>query len=190
MKPISGWENVEARVDKEYKRLVPGGYVCRITNAVDHAEANHLYIEFDITEGDFAGYGASCLERNGFTPLKMRKYYDTNRPETDPSYPDKHAIVVSMFKGFTDTVDASNPTAPAWDWDERKLVGKFIGVILGESEYKKQDGSIGTRMEVVRVVTPAKVRSGHYKVPEKKTLPVEKTALFTAVEASDAELPF
>lgn len=169
------WDSVESKGNEEYKRLVPGGYVCKITKVEDKKEKSYLYIEFDICEGEFKGHGASCLERNGFTPLKFYR-----------SYTEKAA---GMFKGFIECVNDSNPAAPAWDGDENKLVGKFVGVILGEEEYKKMDGSIGTRLSVVRTVTPAKIRSGNFRVPEKKTLPVEQNA-FTAIDTADGDLPF
>ena len=170
------WNEVEAKGNDEYKRLVPGGYVCRITAVEDHPEKEYLYLEFDITEGEYKGYGAGCMERNGFTPLKMYR-----------SYTDKAAC---LFKGFIESVNASNPNAPAWDGNEQKLVGKYIGVILREEEYKKQDGSIGVRFGVSQTKTPADIRTGNFRVPAKKTLPVEQTAPAFAPADDAGELPF
>ena len=175
MKPIGNWNEIEAQGNEEYKRLVPGGYVCRITKVEDNGEKQYLYIEFDICEGEYTGHGASCLERNGFTPLRMYR-----------SYTDKAA---GMFKGFTQDVEASNSNYK-WAWDEKTLVGRLIGVVLGEEEYRKQDGSIGTRFNA-RTKPVSAIRDGRFKVPEKKTLPVE-TPTFTALDDSDldSQLPF
>ena len=169
------WDSVESKGNEEYKRLVPGGYVCKITKAENRPEKEYIYLEFDIYEGEFKGHGASCIERNGFTPLKMYR-----------SYSQKAA---GMFKGFIECVNESNPTQPAWDGDENKLIGKFIGVVLGEEEYKKQDGSVGTSLNVARTITPAKVRGGYFRVPDKKTLPVEQNT-FSAIDTADGDLPF
>ena len=175
MKPIANYDNIEAQGNEEYKRLVPGGYVCRITKVEDHPDKNYLYIEFDIAEGEFTGYGASCLERNGFTPLRMYR-----------SYSDKAA---GMFKGFIQNVEASNSNYH-WEWKEQTLVGRLIGIVLGEEEYKKQDGSVGTRFNA-RDRSVAAIRDGKFKVPEKKTLPVEQnTTTFTALDDSTDDLPF
>ena len=175
MRPIDNWNQVEAVGSDEYKRLVPGGYVCRITKVEDNPDKSYLYIEFDITEGEYTGYGASCMERNGFTPLRMYR-----------SYTDKAA---GMFKGFTQDVEASN-SQYKWDWKEQTLVGRLIGVVLGEEEYRKQDGSVGTRFNA-RTKTVAAIRDGKFKVPEKKTLPVETTTpSFTAMDDDGGELPF
>lgn len=174
MKPISGWENVEAQGNEEYKRLVPGGYVCRITNVDDNPEKSYLYIEFDVAEGEFTGYGSSCLERNGFTPLRMYR-----------SYTDKAA---GMFKGFTQNVEASNP-GYKWEWKEKTLIGRQIGIVLGEEEYKKQDGSVGTRFNA-RDKTVDAIKNGRFKVPEKKVLQQEATVpTFSALD-DDSDLPF
>lgn len=170
------WNEVESKKSEEHKRLTPGGFVCKITKAENNPDREYIYLEFDIAEGEFSGYGADCMERNGFTPLKMYRSYTTK--------------AAGMFKGFIETLNESNPTAPAWDGDENKLVGKFIGIILGEEEYRKRDGNIGVRLNAVRTVTPARIRSGNFSVPQKKTLPAEQTSAFTAIESVDAELPF
>ena len=175
MKPIANYDSIEAQGNEEYKRLVPGGYVCRITKVEDHADKNYLYIEFDIAEGEYTGYGSSCLERNGFTPLRMYR-----------SYSDKAA---GMFKGFIQNIEASNSNYH-WEWKEQSLVGRLIGIVLGEEEYKKQDGSIGTRFNA-RDKTVDAIKNGRFKVPEKKTLPVEQnTTTFTALDDSTDDLPF
>ena len=174
MNPINNWNNIEAQGNEEYKRIVPGGYVCRITKVEDRADKNYLYIEFDIAEGEYTGYGSSCLERNGFTPLRMYR-----------SYSDKAA---GMFKGFIQNIEASNSNY-TWEWKEQTLVGRLIGIVLGEGEYKKQDGSVGTRFNA-RDLSVASIRDGKFKVPEKKTLPVEQnTTAFSALD-DDTELPF
>ncbi len=178
MKPINGWENVEAQGNDEYKRLVPGGYVCRITKVEDNPEKEYLYIEFDIAEGEYKRHGTQCLERNGFTPLRMWR-----------SYSQKAA---GMFKGFVQCMEQSNQNTFKWAWKEQELVGKFFGAVLGEEEYKKQDGNVGTRLNVVRTKTPADIRAGDFKIPEKKLLKQEQAASsgFTAMNDDDGELPF
>lgn len=177
MRPITNYDSIEATGNEEYKRLVPGGYVCRIIKVEDRPEKNYLYMELDISEGEYMGYSANCMERNGFWPLKLFR-----------SYSDKAA---GMFKGFIQQIESVNP-GYHWEWKEQTLVGRVIGVVLGEEEYRKQDGSIGTRLNVVRTKTPADIREGNFKVPEKKCLPVEQNpaSAFSAIDDTDGELPF
>ena len=174
MKKIENWDSIEVNNNDDYKRIVPGGYVGRITKVEDNPEKSYLYIEFDIAEGEFKGYGASFVERNGFTPLRFYR-----------SYTDKAA---GMFKSFTQDVENSNPNY-TWEWKEQTLVGKFIGVVLGEAEYKKQNGEIGTRFDV-RTKTVSAIHEGKFKVPEKKLLAVESyRPAFTSID-DDGDLPF
>ena len=188
MRKPDGFDNVEAIGNNEYKRLPAGGYVARITKVTDVPEKNHLHLEFDIAEGEYMGYGAACLERNGFTPLNTRVYYDTNTPKSDPTYEKKHKTTLGIFKGFTECVEQSN-TPYQWEWKEQTLLGRVIGVVLGEREYRKQNGEIGTAWDV-RFKTSAAIRDGKFKVPEKKCLPVvDTTPAFTPIE-EDSELPF
>ena len=188
MKKLDGFDKVDAIGNSEYKRLPAGGYVARITKATDVPEKNHLHLEFDICEGEFTGYGANCMERNGFTPLNTRVYYDTNLPDDDPNYEKKHKTSMGMFKGFTETVEKSNPPY-VWEWKAQTLVGRVIGVVLGEREYRKPNGDIGTVWDV-RFKTSAAIREGNFKVPEKKTLPVEQApAAFTPID-DGVDLPF
>lgn len=175
MKPIENFAEIEESGNAEYKPLPPGGYVCKITKVEDVPEKQYLKFEFDIAEGEFKGHGASCLERNGFTPLRFIR-----------SYKEKAA---GFFKGFIRCMEESNPNTLHWDWDENKLLNKYVGIVLGEEEYRKSDGSIGTRLNVTRTVTPVKVRAGDFRVPAKKTLPTSEPA-FTAVTVDDSELPF
>ena len=174
MNPISNWNEIEAKGGDDFKRLVPGGYVCRITKVEDHPDKSYLYIEFDINEGEYIAYGASSLERNGFTPLRMYR-----------SYSEKAA---GMFKGFIRDIEDSNLNY-VWDWKEQGLVGRMIGVVLGEEEYRKQDGSVGTRWNA-RTKSMKAIRDGRFKVPEKKTLPVDTTPAFTPIDDDSTELPF
>lgn len=190
MRKPDGFDNVEAIGNSEYKRLPAGGYVARITKVTDTPEKNFLHIEFDICEGEYAGYGASCLERNGFTPLNTRVYYDTNLEKSHPDYEKKHKTSMGMFKGFTEAVEQSN-TPYVWEWKDQTLVGRVVGVVLGEREYRKQNGDIGTAWDV-RFKTSAAIRDGKFKVPEKKCLPVEQNTApaFAPLADDDGELPF
>ena len=52
--------NVESA--KDYKRLVPGGYVCKITGVKDVANNEYLEIEYDIAEGEFKDYYLSLFQ--------------------------------------------------------------------------------------------------------------------------------
>lgn len=170
MKPINNFETLET--PSEFKRLVPGGYVCRITKVEDVANKEYLRMEYDIAEGDLKGYWDENDERYGWRDSFIRSYKDKAQ---------------AFFKQFIQTVEASN-NGFVWKWDEQSLKGKMLGIILGEEEYEKRDGSVGTRLRVSKVMSIDRIRNGNYIVPSKKTIPVNERASAPAV--TDDDLPF
>lgn len=169
MKVYENFDSVSAADEK--KRLVPGGYVCKITSVSDVPEKEYLKLEYDIADGSFKGYWSDNEENYGWRDSFIRSYKDK---------------AIGFFKQFTNSVEQSNP-GYFWKWDEKTLVGKLVGLVLGEEEYEKRDGSIGTRLRVSRVETVENIRSGNFSIPAKKTVtPSQKPS----VEASTDDLPF
>lgn len=178
MKKPTEWDATEAKgFGDDYKRLVPGGYVAKITAAEEVEEKEYFRFEFDITEGEYKGYGAACMERNGFTPLKLIRSYKGK--------------ALGMFKGFVTCMEQSNPGKFTWDWTAGCFVGKSVGVVLREEEYRKNDGTVGTRLGVSKTVTPDDIRKGNFRVPDKKKLPEEQAApAFMPMDDAEDGLPF
>ena len=82
-----------------------------------------------------------------------------------------------MFKRMCSAVTKSNKNF-IFDGnqhcDESTLIGKKIGMILGEEEYTGNDGSTKTRIYVAREISIDDLKAGKFKVPELKKL--EETA--------------
>ena len=155
MKPITNIAEVQEAGDS--KRLPAGGYVCKYTKVEDNAGKNYLYMEFDIAEGEYKGYFADLEERAGFWAGKCYRSY------TDKALP--------MFKRMCSAVTKSNKSF-IFDGnkycDESTLVGKLVGIVLGEEEYVGNDGSIKTRLYVVRELSVEDLKAGKFKVPPLK----------------------
>ena len=64
MKPIINWNEVKPS-EGGTQRPQAGGYVCVITKAEDVPEKQYLLVEFDISEGDFAGYCSATYGKFG-----------------------------------------------------------------------------------------------------------------------------
>lgn len=179
MKPITNIATVQEA--GESLRLVAGGYICKYTKVTDVAEKQYLSMEYDIAEGEFAGYYKSLEERLGFWGGRcIRSYKQTALP---------------MFKRMCSAVTKSN-SGYIFDGnehaDETTLVGKKVGLILGEEEYTGNDGSVKTRLYPVKEVEVSKIIDGDFKVPALKKLPNSTsqpgTESFMAVP--DEESPF
>lgn len=175
MKAIENYNDVQA-MDGDFKRLPAGGYVCRITKAEDVPEKEYLKIEYDIESGEFKDWWSDTAERAGFWGGHFIRSYKES--------------AAGFFKGFTNAVEASNH-GYAWNWDERSLVGKYIGIVLGEEEYRKNSGDIGTRLNVTRNMSVEDIKSGNFKIPElKKLQEKEDNNSFSSISADDPNLPF
>lgn len=183
MKPINNFNAVNAA--GEYAKLTAGGYVCKITKVEDVASKEYLNIEFDIVEGALKGFGTDMLERLGWTSCKFTKSYKES--------------ALAFFKQFLEAVDKTNNTTFANEvesgFNEQKLVGKGIGLAFGMEEYKKNDGSIGTRINTfdMQFKTANEIRNGDFEVPELKKLPEAPTSsasAFSVLNDDSSELPF
>ena len=179
MKPIGNYDAVQAS-SGEFARPVPGGYVCAIVRAEDvpfraeTGKGDYLKIEYDFTEGELAGYHADAYKKFGYWGGKFVR-----------SYKEK---ALGMFKHFTNCLEESN-AGYTWDWEEKGLAGKRIGLVLGEEEYTGNDGAIKTRLYVKDVKTVDEIHKGDFRVPPLKKLKGTSPAAPT-VDETDDDLPF
>lgn len=168
MKQIDNFENVKAN-EGGFDRPAPGAYIGVILDAEDVPKKEYIKMNLDITEGDYKGYSFETLERAGFCPLhSIRSYKET---------------AIGFFKAFINAVENSNE-GYKWEWDEESLINKKIGFVIGEEEYEKNNGSIGERLYIDRLLSVDDVRAGKFKVPAKKLLEKKEAVV---VESSDVE---
>ncbi len=179
MRPIDLSNVEEAR---EFERVTPGGYVCGITNVKDVPESEYLLIEYDIAEGSLKNYYRQLSDARGFWGGKFVKSYKGK--------------ALPFFKGFITAVESSN-SGYRWNYDENTLRRRLIGLVLGEEEYRKNNGTVGKRLYVAQVHSVDKIRSGDYTVPPlKKLVAPPITAISVAPsfdeleDVDDDDLPF
>jgi len=153
MKRIDDWENVEEA--REFEKVQPGGYICRICTAEDVESKEYLKIEYDIAEGKFAGHYQELFKAKDFWGGTLFRSY-------------KEAAK-SFFKTFISAVEKSN-SGFVWDFDETKLIGKMVGLVLAEEEYVGNDGTVKERLYVSSVKSVDAIRHNDYKVPPKKLI--------------------
>jgi hypothetical protein len=186
MKRIENYETVQAS-SGEFARPTAGGYICKIIDVEDvpmdskeKDKGNYLRIEYDIATGEFGGYFKAQFDRwggNWFASF-IRSYKET---------------ALGMFKHFTNCIEQSN-AGYEWDWNEKGLIGKVIGLVLGEEEYQNNAGEIKTKLVVKNIATVEDIKNGNFKIPAPKKLMVENStndfAGFTPIEDPSDDLPF
>ena len=176
MKNIN-WNEVPDPTD--LPRLTPGGYVCKITLAKDVPTKEYLELEYDIAEGEHKGHWNELYKAKSFWGGKFyRSYKET---------------ALSMFKGFLNAVKESNPGF-VFNNEEKRLEGQLVGLVLAEEEYRKNNGSDGTRLYVAAVRSVEKVRKGDFTVPPKKLLAEggsrSNNGFFPTNDVPDDDVPF
>lgn len=173
------WNNVQ----DEVRRPVPGGYAAKITRVEDDEKREFLKIEWEFADGEFKGTNQEVKTAFGFWPYSfVQSYKDT---------------ALRFFKGFKTAVENSNPNF-VFNNDPQSLVGKFVGVVLGEEEYMSNSGQVKTRLYVAEKRSGKAIREGDFKVPELKKLSNNATTPnysipdqnFNVITDDDSELPF
>jgi hypothetical protein len=172
--------------------LPAGGYVCQIISAkVDSNEwGETLVIAHDVCEGEYEGIFKRDYENNDREDKKWRGTFRLNLPKDDGSEQD--AWKKRSFNGFIWAIEQSNPGF-VWDWDEKKLKGKKVGLLYRNEEWAI-DGRSGWTTKAAYSESVENVRNGKFKMPKDKPLPeskkVDTTPQFTELDDSDGELPF
>lgn len=172
-------ETVQNYNDGSFEQLPAGVYRCKICLVRDDPEKEYLYVEYDIAEGEHAGYFERLSDRAGFWGGKIFL-----------SYKDK---AESLFKRALKAINATNgsylfnPFSDGKNADEKTLIGKTFWVVLHEEEYEKSDGTIGSRMtaSATAFLNESQAKEGKFN---KKLL--EKVARkSTATSPSSADVP-
>lgn len=146
-----------------------------------------LLLEFDITEGEQAGYYAKRLaaDRADNPEAKTKGVYRLNLPVGDGSEKDGWAI--NKFNKMLGSVAASN-AGFKWAWDEKTLVGKTVGFVYRDREWEFE-GRTGFTTEVGMLCSADDARKN--KIQLKPRLLANKPApALAGFAATNEEVPF
>lgn len=169
----TNWESVQEFTER--KTLPLDAYVCKIKKAVlqNNTYGDQLCVLFDISEGDCARYYAEDYEANTAQDKKWKGVLRLFLPVNDGS--DKDEWTKRTLKGFVTAVEKSNP-GYVWNWDERTLAGRTIGVLMRNEEWS-YNGKSGWAVRPFRAISADSVREGLFTLPKDKPLnPLTNTA--------------
>lgn len=184
MRQINNWDEIQEA--EGYEKPVPGGYIAIITEVTDHEDKEYLCIEWDFAEGDYKGHNAQTFERIKFWPTRLFRSYKES--------------ALGYFKAFKTSVELSNKGYVFDTSNPHSLIGKAVGVVLGEEEYIKANGNEGKRLYVAQTRSVEAIRKGDFTIPDlKKRNPSSSSAgngasssgsQFNDINDYDEELPF
>jgi hypothetical protein len=170
----NNWDDVQEFSDRP--KLPLGAYVCHIRQASIRDNPNSgsqsLAVLFDISEGEYTGFYQKEFMSNPSAERKWKGVLYVWLPRNDGS--DKDENSKRTLKGFVTSVERSN-AGYTWNWDERSLVGKTVGIIFRNEEWD-YNGKHGWSVRPWRATSADKVRNGEYTIPEDKALPTSSTS--------------
>ena len=165
MKAINNFDKIQE--SGSFEKLPVGGYIIKILAVDDVPEKEYLKIFFDINDGEKKGFFQKAFKEDTRTEKKW-----PNAGSFIRSYKEK---ALPMFKGFTNAVENSNK-GYKWNFDEKSLVNKVVGVVIGEEQYLNQKGQVRTRTYVSAVRSVDTIKKGEFTVPELKKLDATKVS--------------
>jgi len=189
MKQFSGFEAKKASSGREI--LPAGGYVCEIKSVKDEQFdwGSRLALAIDVAEGEYAGFFKKDFDGNEREDKKWRGIYRINIPKDDGTEQD--GWTKRTFGNFIWAVQESN-SGYVWNWDEKTLKGKKVGVLFREEEWE-MDGRTGWTTKAAGSVSVEDCRSGNFKQLKPKPLknrPVAEDTVAPATVDDEDSLPF
>lgn len=182
------WDTAQAYTG-DVERMTPGGHIVKIMNVRQDMSKNSrpmIVVSFDICEGSpldgFYRRKHDSRKNAGFTTgwggVIRFMLYASDGVSTN-----------GFFKGFITSVEESNP-GYRFNWDERGLEGKLVGLVFGEEEYIGTDGKPHTSVKAQQARSVETIRAGVPVPPAKKLNPASAQPAQTFTEVEDDELSF
>ncbi len=191
MKSFNGYKAEKPASAKE--TLPVGAYIAKILEAkeVEYSWGNVLLISFDIVEGEYKDFFKNDYAANTNEDKKWRGTYRLNRPKDDGTEQD--GWTKNTFNGAMYAIESSN-NGYHWDWDEKTLKGKSIGVLYRNFEWDI-NGKTGWSTECGMLLPIDDVRNGKYKPMKDRALKNKQATAQTnnngfADTEDDSDLPF
>ena len=197
MKPYNGFKAQKSAGAREI--LPAGGYVCRICEAKveiyktrNGGTMETLIWAIEIIEGEHAGFWKKDFDSQTGEDKKWRGTMRINLPKDDGSEQD--GWTKRTFENAMWALEDSNP-GYTWDWDEKKLKGKIVGILYRNREWE-YNGNTGWTTEAGGVTSVDDIRNGKFKPLKDKPLKNKNAnnnnnSSFSALaNADENDLPF
>lgn len=190
MKAYKGFE--AKRSVSASEPLPAGGYVAKILDAEEkeYSWGSVLVISFDITEGEYKDFFKQNYKSNTREDKKWKGVYRLTVPQETNQWYDSQK---RTFGNAIACIEESN-NGYHWNWDEKTLKGKTVGVLFRNFEYDV-DGNTGWSTECCSLDSVEDIQNGNFKMPKDKPLKKKAVAMPAAPvvnfeEIDDEDLPF
>lgn len=190
------WDDVREFSDRP--KLPVGAYVCKVKRAVVQSMdyGDQLCVLFDIVDGEYAGFYQDDFDANQQQDKKWKGVLRQFIPKDDGS--EKDEWTKRAFKGMVTAFENSN-RGFVWNWNEKELAGKEVGIIFRNEEWE-YNGKTGWTVRPFRATSVDNVADGNYTLPKDKPLKSRSVENYAEAPAAqngtfetlndDGELPF
>lgn len=186
MKPIQNFT-----VEKSTSSTLPaGGYTATIINQkIDRYDWGEvLVLSFDINDGEYKNFFTKQYNDNTREDKKWKGNLRLTVPDENSKYFESNKRV---FSNAIWAIENSNE-GYKWNWDEKTLEGKKVGVLFRNKEWEK-DGQTGWTTECCAFESVENIKNGNFKMPKDKPLKkATQSSYFTDIKNVDSgeDLPF
>ena len=182
------WDNVQEATG--FDNPIPGAYIAVICGVEDVEDKEYLKIMWDFAEGEYKGNNRDTYDRAGFWPTVLMRILQGEGTRIFQGVQDRSGVQQSRYRFDEDNLNA--------------MIGKRICVVLGDEEYRGNDGTTKTRLYVHQTCSLQAYQKGDFKVPDLKRMNGSQAASapsygggysapsgsFADLSDSDGELPF
>lgn len=169
----------------EFEVLPAGGHKCLIKKVVcekTQAGKEYLKLAIDILEGEFKDFYQRRFDNDTRDEKKWSGVWTVFTEGYDPG------TTNPKFKGLITSVEASNDKFK-FNFDEKTLEGKKVGLVFREEDFLGQDGQVHTAVKPFFAVSYDKAEDA--KIPNKKELSDNQyDQAFDAAADNGDDLPF
>lgn len=133
MKAFNGYDEAKKEANRVATAKLPiGAYVCKVKEVrlEENDWGSKIILAFDISEGEQKGFFEKQFEENTNEDKKWKGTVRIYCPTDDGS--DKDKITKRSFASWISAFEKSNKNF-SWDWDEKKLKNKIVGIVFGET---------------------------------------------------------
>lgn len=188
MKPIANYDSAkeEAKKSVSLPKLPVGGYVVKVESVRyekgSEGKGDRIVLAYDISEGEQKGFFKKQFEANTDENKKWKGTATIYVPDENGSNSD---WAVRKFAQTMNYFEDSN-SGYIWNWDEKTLKGKLIGVVYGEIQ-KNIDGKDITWVGFRWFVPISEIRNNTYKTPDKKVFTEGSSATTETKVTNDSD---
>lgn len=189
---MKAFSNFEAKKASSGREILPAGaYVCEVKSVkIEEFDwGSSLALAIDVIEGEYTGFFKRDFDNNDREDKKWRGIYKVSIPKDDGSKQD--GWTKRTFGNFIWAVQESN-SGYTWNWEEKTLKGKKLGVLFRNKEWE-MDGRTGWTTEAAGSACIQDVRDGKVKMLKDKPLknrPAQEPTAGVETVEDESELPF